>query len=69
MTTIPYSAVTIQTSPQSVPSMPSWTGEVALVAHYLKKEGVLATIATQVRFARRRFGHCRLCALREQCLG
>lgn len=56
MTTIPYSAVTIQTSPQAVPSTPPWLGEVGLVAHYLKKEGMVSSIATQVRFARRRFG-------------
>ena len=55
-TTLP-AAVTIQTSPQSVPSTPSWLGEVAVIAHALRRLGVLATIEERVRFARRRFGH------------
>lgn len=54
-TTLP-AAVTIQTSPQSVPSTPSWLGEVAVIAHALRRLGVLATIEERVRFARRRFG-------------
>ncbi len=49
--------VTIQTSPQSVPSTPSWFGEVAFIAHYLRRIGVLSAIEERVRFARRRFGH------------
>ena len=57
MTSISDSAVTIQTSSQSVPSTPSWFGEVALTAHYLKRQGVLSAIEQRVRFARRRFGH------------
>ena len=56
MTSIASSAVSIQTSPQSVPSTPSWFGEVAVVAHYLTRLGLLDTIGKQVRFARRRFG-------------
>jgi hypothetical protein len=56
MTTIAYSPVNIQTSPQSVPSTPSWFGEVTLMAHHLQRQGVLAAIEEQVRFARRRFG-------------
>jgi hypothetical protein len=47
----------MQTSSQSVPSTPSWFGEVAVIAHYLQHVGVLATIEEQVRFARRRFGY------------
>lgn len=47
-------AVSIQTSPQSVPSTPQWLGEVAIVAHYLTRLGVLEKIAERVRFARRR---------------
>ena len=35
MSSIACSAVSIQTSPQSVPSTPSWMGEVAVMAHYL----------------------------------
>ncbi len=49
-------AVEIQTSPQSVPSTPSWLAEVAVVAHYLSTLGVLEKIALEVRFARGRFG-------------
>jgi hypothetical protein len=44
----------IQTSSQSVPSTPSWFGEVVLVAHHLKRQSVLAAIEERVRFARRR---------------
>jgi hypothetical protein len=50
-------SVTIQTSPQPVPSTPSWFGEVTVIAHYLEHLGVLAEISERVRFARRRFGH------------
>jgi hypothetical protein len=56
MTSIASAAVSIQTSPQSVPSTPSWFGEVAVVAHFLTRLGLLESIATAVRFARRRFG-------------
>lgn len=49
--------VTVQTSAASVPSTPSWLGEVTLITHHLSREGVLARICEQVRFARRRFGH------------
>ncbi len=56
MTTIAYSPVNIQTSAQSVPSVPAWFGEITLMAHYLQHQGVLAAIEEQVRFARRRFG-------------
>src|SRR5712691_233919 len=56
MTSISYSAVTIQTSSQSVPSTPGWFGEATLIVHYLRQQGVLDAIAEQVRFARRRFG-------------
>ncbi len=57
MTSIADSAVTIQTSSQCVPSTPAWFGEVALIASHLKRQGGLAAIEKQVRFARRRFGH------------
>src|SRR5260370_7852841 len=56
MNSITDSAVTIQTSSQCMPSTPSWLGEVALLAHHLRKQGVFSAIAEQVRFARRRFG-------------
>ena|SRR5438034_7284654 len=56
MISIASGPVTIQTSVQSVPSTPGWMGEVTLMAHQLRKLGVLSAIAEQVRFARRRFG-------------
>src|SRR6266700_6743597 len=56
MVSITDAPVSIQTSSQSVPSTPSWFGEVTLVAHYFKQLGVLSTLAERVRFARKRFG-------------
>ena len=56
MISIASGPVTIQTSAQSVPSTPGWMGEVTLIAHFLRKQGVLTAITEQVRFARRRFG-------------
>ncbi len=56
MTTSAYSPVNIQTSSESVPSMPSWFGEVTVIVSHLHHQGVLAAISEQVRFARRRFG-------------
>ena len=57
MNNITDSSVIIQTSAESVPSTPSWFGEVALIAGYLRKHGVLTQISERVRFARRRFGY------------
>ncbi len=37
MSGIAASSVTIQTSAQSVPSTPSWFGEAAVTAHYLRR--------------------------------
>jgi hypothetical protein len=54
MTSIANSSVSIQASARSVPSPPPWLGEVTLIAHYLKHQGVLVAIEEQVRFARRR---------------
>jgi len=56
MTSIVDGSVIIQTSPESVPSTPSWFGEVTLMAAYLRKQGILTKISEHVRFARRRFG-------------
>jgi hypothetical protein len=56
MTSIADGAVTIQTSAESALSTPSWFGEVALLAGYLRKHGVLSQINERVRFARRRCG-------------
>jgi hypothetical protein len=50
------SQVTIQITPESVPSIPSWMGEVAAFAQVLTHEGLLKTIQEQARFARARFG-------------
>ena len=57
MTSIADSSVIIQTSSESVPTTPSWFGELALIIPYLRKQGVLSAISSQVRLARRRFGH------------
>src|SRR6266702_3170537 len=57
MSSIAHSPVTIQTASQSIPSTPCWFGEVTVIAHCLKHQGVLSAIEAQVRFARRRFGH------------
>src|SRR5438105_15751858 len=56
MSSIVDSAVSIQTSSQSAPSIPSWFGEITLMAHYLRRVGVLAAIEERVRFARPRLG-------------
>jgi hypothetical protein len=50
------STVIIQTSSHSVPSTPSWFGEMVIIAQSLRRRGVLAKIFERVRFARRRFG-------------
>ncbi len=57
MNRIAAADVFLQTSPQSVPSLPSWFGEVVLIVEYLRKHGVLTKINEGVRFAWRRFGH------------
>src|SRR5713226_10277833 len=57
MTSIADGAVIIQTSSESIPSTPSWFGEVVLMAAHLRKHGVLTKISERVRLARRRFGH------------
>ncbi len=56
MSSIAYSPVSIQTSSQSVPVLPSWFGEVTVIAHYLTRLGMLEALCQRVRFARRRFG-------------
>lgn len=48
--------VTIQTSPEEVPSLPPWFAEVALLAHWFEQQGYLAAISEQVRLARGRAG-------------
>jgi hypothetical protein len=51
-----HAAVTIQIASESVPSTPSWMGEVAAFAQVLTYTGILKAIQEQVRFARARFG-------------
>jgi hypothetical protein len=53
MNSMTSSHVNIQTSPQSVPSTPSWMGEVAVVAHYLIHVGLLEKIRQEMRFSRK----------------
>jgi hypothetical protein len=57
MTSIADGSVHIQTSSESVPSPPSWFGEVVLMAAHLRKHDVLTKISEEVCFSRRRFGH------------
>ena len=57
MSSIADGSVHFQTNSESVPSRPSWFGEVVLMATHLRKHNVLAKISERVRFARRRFGH------------
>ena len=47
----------VQIDPSSVPTTPSWLGEVAIVAHVLTQFGMLDAIQQRVQFARARFGH------------
>jgi hypothetical protein len=51
-----HAQVTIQITPNSLPSPPCWMGEVAAFAQVLSHTGMLKTIQDQVRFARARFG-------------
>jgi hypothetical protein len=56
MSTNEQTSLSIQTSPEPVPSLPAWFGEVTIVAHTLTRLGLLETLNEQVRFARKRFG-------------
>ncbi len=40
-----------------MPAPPPWFGESVLLVSHLRKQNILDAISTQVRFARRRFGH------------
>ena len=51
-----HTSVHIQSAPESVPSLPSWFAEVAIVAHCFTTSGLLTTIEHQVRLARPGFG-------------
>jgi hypothetical protein len=50
-----HASVTIQITPTSLPSIPTFLGEVTAFAEVLTHTGVLKTIQEQVRFARARF--------------
>ncbi len=50
------SSVTIQSSPELVPALPPWFGEVTAFAQVLTHTEILKKIQDQVRFARARFG-------------
>src|SRR6266487_6796050 len=50
------SSVTIQITPESRPSTPTFMGEVAAFAQVLTHTGILKAIQEHVRFARARFG-------------
>ena len=52
-----HPSVKVQIVPESVPSTPSWFGEVAVLAHVLTQFGILGAIQQGVQFARARFGH------------
>jgi hypothetical protein len=56
MHSIADGSVSIQATARSIPSTPSWFGEVVVMIEHLRKQGVLAAIGERVRFARRRFG-------------
>jgi uncharacterized protein (UPF0179 family) len=49
-------SVKVQIIPESVPSTPSWLGEVAIVDHVFTQRELFQAIAERVRFARARFG-------------
>ena len=65
MNSIADGSVSIQTSSQSVPSTPSWFGEVVLIVEHLRKQGVLSAICERVRITRRRFGHYEGCDMKS----
>jgi hypothetical protein len=51
-----HTSVTIQISPESVPTFPSWFAEVAAFSQVLTSTGILQALQENVRFARARFG-------------
>ncbi len=57
MATVPAPLVEIHTSPDDVPSIPSWFPELILLARHFTQRGILDAIAQQVRLARGRAGH------------
>ncbi len=57
MGTVPHPCVDIHTTPTPQPSIPPWFAEIVLIAGHLRSHGLLEALNTQVRFARKRFGH------------
>ncbi len=51
-----HPSVHLQRASEDRPSVPSWFGEVAIVAQVLTTSGVFKSIEEHVRFARARFG-------------
>ena len=51
-----HPSVHVQIAPTSVPSTPSWLGEVAVLAHVFSQLGLQKAIEERVRFARARMG-------------
>jgi hypothetical protein len=51
-----HPSVHVQITPTSVPSPPSWLGEVAVLAHVFSQLGLQKAIEERVRFARARMG-------------
>src|SRR5450432_934894 len=51
-----HPSVHIQSAPESLPTVPCWFAEVAIVAHGFTTSGLLTAIEHQVRLARPRFG-------------
>jgi len=49
-------SVHVQIAPTSVPSTPSWLGEVAVLAHVFSQLGLQKAIEERVQFARARMG-------------
>src|SRR5438552_4788134 len=51
-----HSTVRFQVDPASIPSLPSWMEEVAVMAHLLAQTGINSALEEHVQFARARFG-------------
>ena len=56
-TSMTHPSVHVQIASISVPSTPSWLGEVAVLAHVFSQLGQQKAIEERVRFARARMGN------------
>src|SRR5258708_40269728 len=61
--------VHIQAALTSVPSTPSWFGEVAVVAHAFNRFGLMKAIEERVRFVRARMGKYELIDFMAMLIG